>query len=532
MSATKRLKLEADSSEKPTAPVEQEAEIIVDLGNGLLGRLRTHGGEDSTIQEERWQQFKAELYQSEFWQQYKDRLENPDWDQSEEGSKKSYNEVIEREIQRAWDESGKGNKVLHMPQSVRWAEFRNSSSSRGEHPLPDIPLCNQGVKSVESIEGEEREEPQNGRPVVLKETAMSLNVGGRQRYLVTVEYLGSRFLGWQKQKNRPDLRTVQGALEEAFHKFVGQPVVCGGSSRTDTGVHALANVCHVDVERVSKRKPGEVLPPHEPEVVKRAVNHFLQKDGGDVVVVDVTSVPDDFHSRFQARERTYHYRILSGCAHSSIFERDRAWHVPESLNLAAMQEASQLLVGHHDFSSFRAAGCQAKSPLKTLDELHVCAMPAFPCFPSPSERIPYSITQAQQRETPNHCSSKGHDHCSELGTGLSSPPTSKKIETSGNMQKCNDVATMKSPTTPHCFVITARARSFLYHQVRLLVGTLKAVGCGILTADDVRGILEAKSIKSTPAMAPAHGLYLAEVKYNFNEFKTRENMVNEEEGDE
>lgn len=123
-------------------------------------------------------------------------------------------------------------------------------------------------------------------------------------------------------------------------------------------MHALSNVCHVDVERISKRKPGEVLPPHEPAVVRRAVNHFLQKNEGDVMVIDVRCVPPDFHARYKARERTYFYRLLSGPEPLSSFEKDRAWHVPEDLDLLAMQKACRVLVGCHDFSSFRAAGCQ------------------------------------------------------------------------------------------------------------------------------------------------------------------------------
>lgn len=93
-------------------------------------------------------------------------------------------------------------------------------------------------------------------------------------------------------------------FQEAFHKFIGQPAPVFCSSRTDTGVHALSNVCHVDVERISKRKPGEVLPPHDPGVVKRAVNHFLHKNEGDIMVTDVRCVAPDFHARYKALERT------------------------------------------------------------------------------------------------------------------------------------------------------------------------------------------------------------------------------------
>ncbi|GAA0158471.1 hypothetical protein LIER_43451 [Lithospermum erythrorhizon] len=177
-----------------------------------------------------------------------------------------------------------------------------------------------------------------------------------QRYLIAIEYIGSRFSGAQIQA--PIFRTVVGVLQKAFHKFIGQPVSVVCSSRTDAGVHALSNVFHVDVQRISKRKPNQLLPPHDPAVVKRAVNHFLQKNEGDISVIDVRSVPPNFHSRYQAIERTYFYRLLSGPEALSTFEKDRAWHVPEEIDILAMQEACKVLVGQHDFSSFRAAGCE------------------------------------------------------------------------------------------------------------------------------------------------------------------------------
>ncbi|KAJ0093320.1 hypothetical protein Patl1_26516 [Pistacia atlantica] len=198
-----------------------------------------------------------------------------------------------------------------------------------------------------------------------------------QRYLVAIEYLGTRFSGSQKQLN---CRTVVGVLEiKAMFQEYYQPGYCilnyyatgsrisgfafgfcGNSLEKDAGVHALSNVCHVDVERISKRKPGEVLPPHEPTVVKKALNHFLQREG-DIMVIDVRCIPPDFHARFKAQERTYFYRLLSGPEPLSIFEKDRAWHVPEELDLHAMQEACKVLLGCHDFSSFRASGCQVVS---------------------------------------------------------------------------------------------------------------------------------------------------------------------------
>ncbi|KAG8368850.1 hypothetical protein BUALT_Bualt15G0089600 [Buddleja alternifolia] len=320
-----------------------------------------------------------------------------------------------------------------------------------------------------------------------------------QRYLVAIEYIGTRFSGAQKQAT---YRTVVGVLEDAFQKFIGQPVSVFCSSRTDTGVHALSNVCHVDVERISKRKPGEVLPPHEPSVVKRAVNHFLQKNGGDMMVIDVRCIPADFHARYRARERTYFYRLLSGKEHLSSFEKDRAWHVPEKLDLLAMQKACQVLVGCHDFSSFRAAACQAKSPIKTLDELTVTEVASSPYFPSILER-----------EQSNNASG------GSLSISNKSEADSPLIADTSNQCKIENFGGEASKgfgvrERHRCFVVTARARSFLYHQVRLLVGVLKSVGTGDLAVCDVERILKAKDVAAASPMAPACGLYLGHVKYD------------------
>ncbi|CAH9116906.1 unnamed protein product [Cuscuta epithymum] len=306
-----------------------------------------------------------------------------------------------------------------------------------------------------------------------------------QRYLIAIEYIGTRFAGAQQQSN---CRTVVGVLEEAFKKFIGQPVSIFCSSRTDAGVHALSNVCHVDVERISKRKPDEVLPPHEPEVVKRAVNHFLQKNEGDVTIIDVCSVAADFHARYKAQERKYFYRILCGPEPLSTFEKDRAWHVPEELDLLAMQQACRVLVGHHDFSSFRAAACQAKSPIRSLDELSVTEVASTPYFPSILEMYPSDAVMSDLPETLNSKTLEGRN---EFGVRR----------------------------RHRCLVVTARARSFLYHQVRLLVGVLKAVGSGDLGVPDVERILNAKTVTAASPMAPSSGLYLGHVRYDVEDLK-------------
>ncbi|XP_052193173.1 uncharacterized protein LOC127801803 [Diospyros lotus] len=370
-----------------------------------------------------------------------------------------------------------------------------------KHSLDQRPASPQRPPKIPRIAGEiddgDGEEVEEQKESILSVDTMSQNPR-LQRYLVAIEYIGTRFAGAQRQ---PNCRTVVGVLEEAFHKFIGQPVSIFCSSRTDAGVHALSNVCHVDVERISKRRPGEVLPPHEPAVVRRAVNHFLQKNEGDITVIDVRCVPPDFHARFKAQERTYFYRLLSGPEPLSTFEKDRAWHVPENLNLSAMQGACRVLVGHHDFSSFRAASCQAKSPIRTLDELSVTRVVSTPYFPSIIVRDESNFVGQE----PSGC-------LSELKADLPhvySMSNQEKI-TSSNSGSNYGFGTQRRHC---CYVVTARARSFLYHQVRLLVGVLKAVGTGELTIPDVERILDARTVTAASPMAPACGLYLGSVKY-------------------
>ncbi|XP_009783497.1 uncharacterized protein [Nicotiana sylvestris] len=350
---------------------------------------------------------------------------------------------------------------------------KHSLDPRAESPQrrSKIAKVNDDNIAVEVVEEEEQKEsvtrPMNPNPRL-------------QRYLIAIEYIGTRFAGAQQQTN---CRTVVGVLEEAFQKFVGQPVSIFCSSRTDAGVHALSNVCHVDVERISKRKPGEV------------------KNGGDIMVIDIRRVPADFHARYKAQERTYFYRLLSGPEWASSFEKDRAWHVPESLDLPAMQKACNVLVGRHDFSSFRAAACQANSPIRTLEELNVTEVVSTPYFPSISERL--RSNSVMEDPTVSLGSDTDHSHTSLTSNEGKSDGT--------NGEACQDFGLRRKH---RCFVVTARARSFLYHQVRLLVGVLKAVGAGDLTVPDVKRILEAKSITAASPMAPACGLYLGHVKYD------------------
>jgi len=174
------------------------------------------------------------------------------------------------------------------------------------------------------------------------------------RYRLTVEYDGSGFSGWQRQENGP---SIQAALEDAIAAFCGETVTVNGAGRTDTGVHALAQVAHVDLAKVAAT-----------DTIRDAVNAYLRP--APIAVLDATEVDAEFDARFSAIRRRYSYRIVNRRS-PLTFDKGRAWLVAEPLDAGAMHEAAQTLVGHHDFSSFRAAACQAKSPVKTLDRLDV-----------------------------------------------------------------------------------------------------------------------------------------------------------------
>lgn len=175
-----------------------------------------------------------------------------------------------------------------------------------------------------------------------------------KRYRLTVEYDGGPFVGWQRQANGP---SVQQSLEEAVTAYCGEEALVQGAGRTDAGVHARAQVAHVDIAR------GD-----PPEKVMAALNAHLRKV--PVAVTDCALVSEDFHARFSAIGRTYEYLILNRRAPPAL-EAGRVWHVGTPLDAAAMAAGAAHLLGHHDFSTFRASECQAASPEKTLDVLTV-----------------------------------------------------------------------------------------------------------------------------------------------------------------
>jgi tRNA pseudouridine38-40 synthase len=174
------------------------------------------------------------------------------------------------------------------------------------------------------------------------------------RFRMTVEYDGGPFVGWQRQANGP---SVQAAIEAAVARCSGETVAVVGAGRTDAGVHARGQVLHVDLAKA-----------WDPFRLSEAVNHYLKPD--PIAVIEAALVADEFHARFSATERRYRYLVVNRRAPLTI-DRAHAWQVTQPLDDAAMDAAAQRLVGHHDFSTFRASLCQAKSPVKTLSRLTV-----------------------------------------------------------------------------------------------------------------------------------------------------------------
>src|SRR5215471_658189 len=174
------------------------------------------------------------------------------------------------------------------------------------------------------------------------------------RYKLTIEYDGGPFAGWQVQGTEP---SVQGALLTAIEAFCGERVKVGGAGRTDAGVHALGQVAHVDLTK-----------DWDTDTVRDALNAHLRPH--PVAVLAAERVSEDFHARFSAKQRHYLYRIVNRRADLAL-DRDRVWRIARPLDPNAMHAAAQGLIGRHDFTTFRAAECQAKSPVKTLDRLAV-----------------------------------------------------------------------------------------------------------------------------------------------------------------
>jgi len=176
------------------------------------------------------------------------------------------------------------------------------------------------------------------------------------RFRLDIEYDGSLFAGWQHQADQP---SVQQAIEQAIEKFSGEAVRIRAAGRTDAGVHATAQVAHVDL---AKAWPNDK--------VRDAINAHLQIEGARIAILKAGAVPDSFDARFSAIGRHYLYRIINRRAPAAL-DKGKVWWVPKRLDADAMHAAAQLLLGRHDFTTFRSTQCQADSPVRTLDRLDV-----------------------------------------------------------------------------------------------------------------------------------------------------------------
>ena len=247
------------------------------------------------------------------------------------------------------------------------------------------------------------------------------------RYKLTIEYNGTNFIGWQKQKKG---FSVQETIEAAAKKLLQNETMLTVAGRTDAGVHAEAQVAHLDIKKKLELKN-----------IRMGLNFYISKEkyGEDISIKKVSKVANDFNARFSAKKKFYCYKIFNKEYRSPINAKN-TWWVSQKLNVDDMREAASYLIGKHDFSSFRAAGCQASSPIKTIEKILI--------------------------------------------------------------KNNNNIVS-----------ITFIARSFLYNQVRIMTGTLKDVGSGLITHQKFKKILLKKSRACSGSTAPAKGLTLIKVCY-------------------
>ncbi len=250
-----------------------------------------------------------------------------------------------------------------------------------------------------------------------------------RRIALKIEYDGTGFFGWQRQAVGISVQSVLEAA--AAHLNGGAHVACTAAGRTDSGVHATGQVVHLD------------LPSHHSLSTIRNALNFHSKPH-QVAILEVAEVPPDWSARFSAIGRAYRYTINTRQARL-VLDFNRAWHVPRALDVVAMQAGAREFVGRHDFTSFRASSCQAKSPVRTLDRLDV---------------------------------TQNGDH----------------------------------------IVIVAEARSFLHHQVRNMVGTLKLIGDHRMRPEFVANIIAARDRSAAGPTAPSDGLVLTGVVYDPDPF--------------
>lgn len=244
-----------------------------------------------------------------------------------------------------------------------------------------------------------------------------------RNFKMVLQYEGTRYQGWQKQESTEN--TIQGKLESLLTKMAGMQVEVHGSGRTDAGVHSLGQVANF---KISTDKSSEELMEY--------INQYLPED---IAVIDLTEVPERFHSRLNAKRKIYRYRVMNSSL-PHVFDRRYVYQVPEQLDITAMQNAAELLCGEHDFQAFTSAKKGKKSTVRRVDEIKI-------------ERVGDEIW------------------------------------------------------------FTFCGNGFLYHMVRILMGTLLEVGKGALKPEKMTEILASKDRQQAGPLVPAKGLTLMEVFY-------------------
>lgn len=255
----------------------------------------------------------------------------------------------------------------------------------------------------------------------------------QKRWKITIEYNGTNYRGWQRQTD--DVPTIQQSIENAIHKFCGQNIVVTTAGRTDAGVHAHGQVVHFDLDYGDRPLNGGDL--------AKAINAHLRPE--PIAIINAEEVDAEFHARFGAINKLYRYRMVTRSS-PPIHHTPYIWHHKRALDVDAMRQGAKYLLGNHDFTSFRDAECQARSPIRTLDRVDI---------------------------------------------------TTRDYDVYGGQE----------------ILIELEAQSFLHHQCRNIVGTLKDVGRGKIKPEGVKEILDAKDRKKAGMTAPARGLSLMRIDY-------------------
>ena len=296
---------------------------------------------------------------------------------------------------------------------------------------------------------------------------------------LTIEYDGTSYHGWQSQINAA---AVQDVVSSAVKKLTGEEIGLSGSSRTDTGVHALGQVANFFT---ASKIPADKF--------AFAINTMLPED---IVIRSSEEVHPEFHSRFSAKGKKYRYLIYNSAFPSALL-RHRAWHVVYRLEPSAMEEGAGHFLGTHDFKAFMATGSSAKTTVRTISSISVNVMSAE--------------TGLIYKETGTVPVNNRKDSRIVQGTrtgsvsGCTDEETDSTALTSDKIQENRPLVSQ--------LALEIAGDGFLYNMVRIIAGTLVQVGYGKIKPEDIPAIIEGGDRKKAGKTAPAHGLYLIEVYY-------------------